>query len=653
MNRKGVDRPHERDFFDHRPDIRKSPENLAEAQDGLYRDAEPDATGLSHRVVDYIDDFEILDQKLDELDQLIYDQQFNLSIPIDPNDRPDLAKAIVCIGGENPNIIDYATYQKAHEYWKDPITPMWGFDPKEIKTREEGEKSLVASALAQSAKVFSMTMKFVIGGTLEFAAKKAIPFPLKALRAPFLKWAKKLKDSATNDMNADDTIEKLKDLADNEQPLQEPLTTDGILGEAIAAGDGVEINKFACGNRIAEYVHRRALEHDTPGANPTSFYYSAIHSSVTTAASAKRMVSHFSLVGTPGYGNANGQKSLVPANSPALSKLTNLFGSNSKELIDKLNASTLGSTPGGTSGFFDVGTGTGFGGNVATPFIQDGLETNIRLVDHALGTLRWWFTGPDFICCLIKGLGLVGKLDLKFLYTIKFILWYIMTKGTKELEGVWEDRYATLDAIILGLMSRLLGILDVISNRAIDGAFDMVIKGLSNTNAVACSPLDELLGLLKGEIINVKLDIGALIWSIRGEFKLSEEKGYRISIAVERKQRLELFYRIVNAIINALETGQLCRQDATKEDLGVAQPPTIEEVDGFIRNHFNDEFQDSERSRAYIIEKYARDPLTGQPLDKDLVLNETSVRAQLENCGQVGEETVEEITRLLREWRSL
>jgi hypothetical protein len=207
----------------------------------------------------------------------------------------------------------------------------------------------------------------------------------------------------------------------------------------------------------------------------------------------------------------------------------------------------------------------------------------------------------------------------------------------------------------MALSAKVAGILDSLSQR-----FILRINSLTNSikdagPVIECSPLDELLGMLSGGIVTMDIELRGLIQSILGDLAARDAKLERTTGDLDRKQRLERFLKIISAIINALETGELC-QDIRDEP----GPPSasIEEIERLLVVVLLPEFEDATRGRNFIIDKYGRDPATGQKVETltsivDVSKNVDTIRRSLEDCGgTLDNSTLDDITRRIKERRS-
>ena len=182
----------------------------------------------------------------------------------------------------------------------------------------------------------------------------------------------------------------------------------------------------------------------------------------------------------------------------------------------------------------------------------------------------------------------------------------------------------------------------------ISGELTSSIHLLGNSAATrACSPMDELLSVIQGELIDTNIQLRSIVGTFITSLDQRDQQVVRIAGTIRKTQRLEVFYRLLGAIIEALDNGELCKDSAKSE---APRKPSIEEVQRFIRERGNPLFEDAQRGRQYIIDKYKRDPVTGEPINE--FGGEEDIRQKLQDCGKLQGKDLEDMVALLSEWRS-
>jgi hypothetical protein len=167
--------------------------------------------------------------------------------------------------------------------------------------------------------------------------------------------------------------------------------------------------------------------------------------------------------------------------------------------------------------------------------------------------------------------------------------------------------------------------------------------------------LDELLRLAQHEILRVRLDLEAMLYSYMADLSSIDKEVHQIVTKVERRHRLGVFYRILGAIIDALEEGALCNEISQGEEQ--VRPPSIDEIEDFLRGFGDNTFKDADRSRKYIIQKYGRDPVTGQHYDNQILTpvefgSDEYIRRRLEGCKGFSVEAADEVLKIIQQWRT-
>ncbi|MHA2265420.1 MAG: hypothetical protein ACXAEN_23780, partial [Candidatus Thorarchaeota archaeon] len=426
-------------------------------------------------------------------------------------------------------------------------------------------------------RVLQLVVYTILSYSLDFIGKKVIPgrpFPLGLLRKQFTKWAKDLikksmefqpPEPTLNDQDEDNFSSAegpWKDLFASQPPETEK---DLPPTEAIGYAD-----------KILEFIHQRAAHDNTPGANPSSFYMRPMYDYARDTHTATKVAIQLSTAGAVELKAEPFQL----FTKEDLFKYRGYVGGPITEYNNLLMEDNSASHRVRESDVFTV--------------LRDwGYDSFIRAIDSSIGVLRYWYQSPETICCVIRVLGGIGKIDKSFLYALRTVLIYMINKEKDNLSYVFDKISQLLNSIVMALMSKIAGVLESIAQRAIK-SLSVTIKVLSEDDVARdCSPLDELLANLQGGILSMQIDLTATINSIIGDLTLRDAKLVQVTGNVEKKQRLERFLKIVNVIINALETGELCSDDV--DEIGKDDPPipTIEEIERFLTVGLLPEFEDS------------------------------------------------------------
>ena len=512
-----------------------------------------------------------------------------------------------------------------------------------------------------NARVLQLVAYQILGIVLDFIGKKVIPKyppPLGTLRKKFTKWAKEMVTKAVHSAPPEPSLPGRKDTPDGTEPFidereardEDPFDPDeGKWGKIfdVKLPSGLAKNlppteALGHANIILDFVHFKARRNDIPGANSIAFYMKPMVDFTQDTHVAEKYVVQLSVAGSVEAKNSNPNSLFNIFTSTEVSKYGHLIGRKFDNYTGLINED-----------------GTGIHRLNQAKMYQElkkrGLDRLIRTMDQMASVMRYWFTSPDTLCCLIRLLGGIGAADKSILYGIRTILIYFIDKEKEKVQYVFDDLSGILNALVLTLISKISGVLESISQR-VTGRISLLINSIQDDAVVAgCSPLDELLGTLKGAIQGIVIEIDAFTGALLGDLALRDSKLQKTTANLERKQRLERFLKIVDVIINALETGELCSEVQDSSTGVPVPPPTIEEIERFLFIGVLPEFEDSQRSRNYIIEKYGRDPVTGQAVDRLIVTDSVlpdieRIRKSLDECSQrVNREAVEDIVKQIKE----
>ncbi len=665
--KKGIDTRTERDFLEYNPDITRTRERVV--SDDVENRTKP-LKELQPDDISFIDDLKIIDQKIIDLRTLLDDQQALLALTIDADARPDVKEALDYFLGLNDVFktlsdasfasrstptITFPVYIHAYDTLRDGVMRNIGGEAFAIGSTDETNALTSQIKAFDNARVLQLAAYWILGIVLDFVGKKVIPGfppPLNKLKDKFKSWAKKMINSAISKQPAEPSLGiREKDDEGNILHNEEPFSAeDGLYG--LISRDGTSppstpkpiapVEALGHAERIITFVHERARQGKTPGANPSAFYVRPMYDMAYDTHISTKV-----LVQVTGMGSVeskttlqdNAQKFFDIISLQDLKFRSGFIGGDIRRYSELLGDSQSEHSLSASTVYQAV---KGYG--------QD---TFIRLLDSMQGMLRYWYTSPDAVCCFITFMGQLGTIDKSVLYTMRGILLYLIGKEADKTQFVLDPISEILNMLVLALSSRVGAVLDSIFQRAILKV-NRIIDLVQDEDVVSnCSPLDDLLAILAGAVLTINIEISGLVQSLIADFGLRDGKLERTTGDLEKKQRLERFLRIVNVIINALETGELCQNT---QDRTVPVPaPTIDEIERFLAQGLLPEFEESQRSRDFIIEKYGRDPLTGQTvgsISASNLLTDTAeiIRKTIDGCGDaINDRTLEQIIKRVRD----
>jgi hypothetical protein len=654
--KRGVDTYEEREFLEYQPEIERDvPPIVSEEHAGRLEEQD---IALSNEDAGFIEDIQIADQKLDDFEQLLDDQQALMEIPV-PDERSDTRESleyminyIATRGGlgelvgiaraRTDNVITFDIYKRAYTWWKDGAQRAFGGDV--LASDGSVEQAQALSSQIQkydNDRVLQLVAYTVISYVLDFAGKKVIPnfYPFKPLKKQFIKWAKSL----------------IKKKAHAQPP--EPSVGDRDTEERFTTEDGPWKSTFdskpprtsketppieALGHAVGilDFVHFNASQGTTPGANPTSFYMRPMYDYARGTHMATKVAAQLGAAGAVEFKLAGENIQLFTPSD--LFKYKGYVGGRTSEYNELLWEDSSATHKLKESGLW-------------TSLRDMGYDNFIRTLDTSMGVLRWWFQSPDTICCVVRALSGIGKIDKSFMYALRTVLLHMIEKERDTSQYVFDDMTQLLNTLVLALTGKIAGVLESISQRAIRGLGTAIKSIREDSVARNCTPLDELLATLQGGILGLQIDLTTMVNSIIGDLTLRDAKLVTTTANLEKKQRLERFLKIVDVIINALETGELCSEEVDETNRDVPPIPTIDEIERFLTVGLLPEFEDSHRSRKYIMEKFKRDPVTGQSIDRLVTVDTVSrsvelIRQTLDDCGKrVDAEALKRITDTMKE----
>lgn len=612
----GINTENERSFFEYRPTIEYVPPAI-EASDLDAMFSKELAPELATEDSNFIDDVVIYDEKIRELGDLIHAQQMSLRLLVDPLERPDVAAAVeyfrstpdisIDLGTTSSPLITYGLYDRCYKIVAAaPVTSIGG-DIYGTKTKREYEKIAANFVDQEGKKVLLIVSRYILGISCDFMAKVS-PMPMKQALKNWARRFKKVKIS-TN-MEGDGVA------FDVPEPF---IAGDSILADAVTSSSG-ESGYEAIGHAstVLDYTHSRAREGDTPGASPGSFYARPVHEHIVASNEAATLTTHTGLLSSEAY-RASEKKLMVTPKTDE-----------EKELLELAEARKGDKQP-----------------SYGYKALRDrGLGSSILAVDDMTAALKTWYEGPEMICCIIDRLGAVGKIDRGLLASMKAFLGYKI--GRMRAEGDDVIRMGgVLDSLLMALNGALMSLIDTMMHE-VAGELTSAVHLLGNSAATrACTPMDELLSVVQGELLDTNIQLRSIVGTFVSSLDERDKTTRRMAGTIRKTQRLEVFYRLLSAILDSLDNGELCKETA-KEDKPAK--PTIEEVRQFMLNRGNPLFEDAQRGRQYIIDKYKRDPVTGAPISE--FGGEEDIRQKLQDCGKLQGKDLEDMVDLLSRWRS-
>jgi hypothetical protein len=282
-----------------------------------------------------------------------------------------------------------------------------------------------------------------------------------------------------------------------------------------------------------------------------------------------------------------------------------------------------------------------------------GVRRMINTIKGINQSIAHWASSPDVLCCLVNILLTIDRQDIKALYSLRMILRWLLNGVDLTLQNLHNALPNLFILIYYGLMSKVLGAFGNLSMQALDEIERVTAKLYTLPEIRTCTPADELMSLLRAEIPGIRQDITDILDSFVNQLEIFQVTYEGTAKQLEARFRISFMYRVVDRIIKALEQGTLCREEIREESLSTPSVPSIspEEVNNFVQNSLSDLIASGDETRRSLAERYGRDPVTGEPVLSDTVMESASEElvSALQDCNKrFSADQLDRITDALR-----
>lgn len=534
---KGLDEQQEKDLIYFRPDLSRDIDKARELPDRDPVKEQEVKDSVVEAIAAYVDGMQEVDDLLNTIDGMVEQQQQGLDIPIDPLDEPIVAEDVAFLNnGTELNAIDYKTWRKARGIVKKTAMRKLGGHPLAINSISEARRIEQNIQRVDDISMITMAWNAIKAHVYRAVAKMAPP-PLKGRLKRAADKAEKgsfgLSDLGFSEYEAiegnadDDTSDNFVTDESKTGPIKYPAR-----GYITEPGKDPQppnfVNEAPRSDRVVNRVMQWAIEEPAcnlvEAINRGAFIY-------------EPMVEQLRMIHETNKAAFDAMGWTVPeGTSPTIREWAGKEWSDLKQL-----GTNLPKIP------------TEFEKKMAA----EGHEGMLRVLRNIENDLRTWTRGLHVKCCLIRSLVLFGKVDPKYLHTMRLLVKWRLGQ-VNELINIHANAGITfINQILSALASKYITPLQTVYWRWIK-SWLLTLKSEIPPGYQDCTPLDEfidliinfgedisdeLLVLIDGYVNQMKLDI----------LSLDETRG-----SAAEKSRLECLYRLLDILLVSLETRELC-----------------------------------------------------------------------------------------------